>query len=301
MTAVRAPKDFDVNGERVTTGPQTVYRLMNDKPNTNTVSLREAVRVGAYVRVMVDSDKGDTTMTAGVVLFREDWDRKLSGFGVIDKVIVAGAEPVFDGYHIQITPGTELSYGGGLKSLADVGTNTWIRYKGRRELDGVLVAAEAKFVPARTDKLKAILYPTAPPAKQEVVPREGARIDADGNLVSLRTNVRIGDADGWCGWHRVPADEAMQERVYRVGMSVVPDYQKQMATGDPSKIPFRFYVVDEPQIRSDVFCNDGLILIPKQALARLKNDDQLAALLADGVAYNLSGNQQHSLPPMRSL
>ena len=31
----------------------------------------------------------------------------------------------------------------------------------------------------------------------------------------------------------------------------------------------------------------GLILIPKQVVDRLTNDDQLAAVIADGVAYNL--------------
>jgi hypothetical protein len=123
--------------------------------------------------------------------------------------------------------------------------------------------------------------------KQDVVPSQGALIDADGNLVSSHTKVRLSQAGGICGWHKVPADQALQERVRRVGMSVVPEYQKLLPTDDPSKSPFRFYVVDEANIRSDLFCNEALVLIPKQVLERLKNDDQLASLLADGVAYNL--------------
>jgi hypothetical protein len=45
--------------------------------------------------------------------------------------------------------------------------------------------------------------------------------------------------------------------------------------------------VDEASIRSDLSCNAGLILVPKQVVERLQNDDQLAALLADGVAHSL--------------
>ena len=64
-------------------------------------------------------------------------------------------------------------------------------------------------------------------------------------------------------------------------------YQKQLAADDPSKIQFQFYAIDEPKIRSDVFCNEGLVLVPRQVVQRLKNDDQLAAVLADGVAFGL--------------
>ena len=299
VTAVHAPDGFDVNGEHVAIRPETVYRLIGDKSDNGDGSLRDALRIGAYVHVLGNSAKGVKLVTAASVLFRDDWDKKLSGFGVIDKVIATGAEPVFqaDGYRIQITPGTELSYGGGLKSLADVGTNTWIRYKGKRELDGALVAAEAKFVPARSHKRQ----PASVSTKQEAVPRQGALLNADGKLVSLHTKVRLSDAGGECGWHKLSVDEAMQERVYRVGMSVVPAYQKQLALDDSSKIQFRFYAVDENEIRSDLFCNDGLVLIPAQVLARLKNDNQLAALLADGVAFNVQRQSAVLIAEYREL
>jgi hypothetical protein len=289
ITAVRPPNGFDVNGEQVETGPDTVFKLMDDKPGIGEGQLRDAVRVGAYVRVLAKIDAGSKTVTAVSVLFRDDWDKKLSGFGVIDKVIVTGAEPVFqaDGYRIRIAQGTELSFGDGLKTLADVGTNTWVRYKGKRDADGVLVAVQAKFVTSKTNRLKTVFPSATSTPKQEVVPSQGALIDADGKLVSSHTKVRLSQAGGWCGWHKVPADQALQERVQRVGTSVVPEYQKQLPADDPSKIPFRFYVVNEANIRSDLSCNAGLILIPSQVMKRLGNDDQLAALLADGVAGNL--------------
>ena len=70
-------------------------------------------------------------------------------------------------------------------------------------------------------------------------------------------------------------------------MSVVPTYQKLLPADHPSKINFQFYAVDVKNIRSEINSTSGLILIPTQMVERLKNDDQLAAVLADGVAFNL--------------
>ena len=50
---------------------------------------------------------------------------------------------------------------------------------------------------------------------------------------------------------------------------------------------FRFFVVEEKVIRSELACNPGLVLIPGPVLDRLKTDDQLAAVLAAGIAYNV--------------
>jgi hypothetical protein len=46
-------------------------------------------------------------------------------------------------------------------------------------------------------------------------------------------------------------------------------------------------VVQEKVIRSELACNPGLILIPGTVLDRLNTDDQLAAVLAAGIAWNV--------------
>jgi hypothetical protein len=45
--------------------------------------------------------------------------------------------------------------------------------------------------------------------------------------------------------------------------------------------------VEDDKVRSVFACKPGLVLVPKNAVERLQNDDQLAAVLADGVAVNL--------------
>jgi len=214
------------------------------------------------------------------VLIAGDWNKQIEGFGVIDRIILAGSEPIFqaDGYRIRIASTTVTKFASGLKTLADVSTNTWLRYEGRRGPGGVLLASQVTFMRARQFKVM--------PPEPDPLPTQPSLIDSRGKLVSTHTKVRLSDA-GWCGWHKVVMDQAMQERVRRVGMRVIPEYQKQLPDDSPSKIHFRIYVVDDPVFREDLECVEGLILVPRQVVERLANDDQLAAIMANGVAYSI--------------
>jgi hypothetical protein len=217
-------------------------------------------------------------------------DQKLSGLAVIVKVESVAGDPLFhaDGYRIRVDSGTVTDFSGALKALPDVVPNTWIRFEGVRDDTGVLVARKAAFFPAGSHKVframgpkKAKQVPDYQPVTQESL------LDASGRFVSLRTKVRYSDSGGPCGWHRVPADQTLQERVERIGTSIVPAYQKHLQPDSPYRIPFRFYAVADDKVRSVFACNDGLVLVPKNVVERLPKDDQLAAVLADGVAFNL--------------
>ncbi|MGB6193825.1 MAG: hypothetical protein WBF42_15255, partial [Terracidiphilus sp.] len=211
-------------------------------------------------------------------------DKELKGFGVIDRVIHAGPEPVIqaDGYRIRLTADSQVSFHGNLKSIADVGMGTYVRFEGKRDDSGDVVAARAKFFSVKSGVKK-----PDPGQLRDNVPFKESLIDSKGNFMPLHEKVRMSDAGGWCGWHKVSADPSLQARVQRVGVSLVPMYQKQMAQEQAAKIHFRFYVVEEREIRSELVCSPGLILIPRPVLERLGNDDQLAAVLADGIAFSM--------------
>jgi hypothetical protein len=288
VTAVAMPDGFDLNGEHVTLNPKTTYGVIGEKTNDGTHASADALRVGTFVRVAgTDDVSARRSMVASSVLFRDDWDKKLSGFGVIERVLTAGPEPVLeaDGYRIRILGSTDLAFAGTLKTLADVGPNTWISYKGKRDAEGGLLATHARFVPARGWP-KLTPRPKTHPV-QEPVPAQGALMDADGKMVSLHAKVRLGDAGGYCGWHKLSTEVAMQDRVLRIGQRLVPAYQRQLGDDEPAKIWFRFYVVEEEKVREDIECNTGLILVPAKVMERIENDDELAALLANGIAYYL--------------
>ena len=303
ITSVHLPAGFDVNRIHVTVTSQTRFGQTSDKTPSIDSPMRAEVQMGAFVQVI--GTKAGDGVHADEVLFRDDPDKKLDGFGEIDTVIRRGAEPVLqaDGFRIRVTSAAKVSYHGDLKSLDDVDTGIWIRYKGKRDKTAEVVATRAEFFAPRKGNAKEarVNFAALRAYQDESGFSKPQLLDADGRLMSLHTKVRYSDAGGYCGWHTVPADLELQQRVRRVGALVIPSFQRQLASGDPGKIPFRFYAVDEKKIRSDIFCNDGLILVPRQVVGRLKNDDQLAALLADGVAFYLQVRSARVLAEYRDL
>ena len=210
-------------------------------------------------------------------------DRELKGFSFIEKIILPGADPVYqvDGYQVQIAPGTDKEFRDTISSLSDVHPGTWVRFSGKRGRDGIVVAEKATFYSDKSAAKK-----PGPIQREAVGPAVESLIDSGGNFKPLHTKVRLSDSGGWCGWHRTPPEGERQARVRRVGNRLVPRYMRQMA--EVQLLPeFRFFVVEEKTIRSDLACNSGLVLLPDAVLDRLDSDDQLAAILADGIAYNV--------------
>jgi len=218
-------------------------------------------------------------------------NEKVFGLSVIVKTESVSGDPVFhaDGYRVRITtPGTASSFNGSLTSMADVTPGAWIRFEGTRDESGVVVAHTAQFYAAGTrtgltkmGPSKAKKSPDYRPVLQE------SMIDQNGDLVSAVARIPPRDADALCAWYRVPADPVLQNRVEGIGMRLLPQYQKQLAFDAPARISFRFYVVNDAKVESVLECKPGLVLVPKRYLERIQNDDQLAAVLADGIALNL--------------
>jgi hypothetical protein len=215
-------------------------------------------------------------------------NRKISGFGVIDRVITPGAEPVFraEGYTLRLNSATSVRFSYSPASLTDVGVNIWVRYEGRRNDSGEIVLNTAEFSkpnlhpPKRDPKVSAEQVTSFP---------HGSMIDFDGSFRTDAFKHRLEDSGGACGtgWYRVAENDELQERVRRIGQRLVPQYQRDLPDDDPARIPFRFYAIQEADIRSALGCEDGLILIPTPVVGRMQNDSELAAVLADAIAVNL--------------
>ncbi len=156
ITDVHLPGGFDVNGKHVAVSSATCYGLMKTYVASNDGSLRDEVKVGAYVRILGSYDGHRKQTNATTVLFRDDWSQKLGGLGVITRVESSGAEPVYhaDGYTIRVPATAETSFHGDVKTLPDVGPNTWVRYGGKRDKDGVLIASKIKFLNPRKKPMK---------------------------------------------------------------------------------------------------------------------------------------------------
>lgn len=273
ITAVHPPDGFDVFGKHVITTADTTYGPMGFEAPIKDGPMRNAVAEGAWVEVIGLLNRHSRILTAHSVLIREDAERKLDGLGVVVRVISTAPEAVFaaDGYRIRITPKTEVRYSKEMKSQADIRPGLWVLYEGKLDQEGLLAASKVRFLDTEHAK-----------AKNNAPPPIGPPDPAVAELPDGKLLMELG-ADTT---YTVTADKALQARIHRIGMSLVPAYQKQLPANDPSKIKFYFYAIDDP-MREVHWYPDGRILISAQVAARFRSDDQLAAVLADGIALSL--------------
>jgi hypothetical protein len=106
-----------------------------------------------------------------------------------------------DGYRVQILAGTDKTFREKIDSLADVHAGVWLRFGGKRDNSGVVIAEKAVFYPVKSEA-------KSPDASQlqATAPQTESLIDAEGQFKPLRSKVRMSNAGGWCGWHKVPAE-----------------------------------------------------------------------------------------------
>ena len=284
ITAVDPAGGFDVASYHVITSANTEFYVLQG-PKKDPAMLRGEIQVGTYVQVIGDKDRHDRTVIAHQVKVRSQ-DRTVSGSGVIDRMIAPGSQPVFraDGYVIRMAAGTDVRFSTGLSTIEDVAPGTWVRYEGRPNSSGELVAARLAFARpklhgSKGDPASLAQVTTFPP---------GSIIDFDGSFNTNRAKKKPEDTPGGqCGWYPVLDVPAAQEHVRQIGLSLIPKYQRELPDDSPEKIPFRFYVVEEKELRSDLSCHEGLVLIPGDVINRIQGQDQLAAVIADGVAASL--------------
>ena len=88
----------------------------------------------------------------------------------------------------------------------------------------------------------------------------------------------------------------MQAQIERIGKSVIPAFQRDLPQSDPTKIHFRFQLIDKARWHDALALPSGVILVPYQVVARLANDSQIAAVLADSVAITIEKQTLRSIP-----
>lgn len=308
ITALQLPAGFEVDREHVLLARDTAIGLDRGKKAETNSPLIHELRIGAHVEVIGNLDYKTKNLIARTIFIRDDWNKKVDGFGVIFKVVEAGPYPVFraDGYDIRINADTATSFLGDLKSLSNITANCWLRFEGKRDDKGVLDASKATFAPAKPRNFKALQGIEV--ASVQVKPVDGNASGAasgatesfmpgeDGTALTEDKQVKIGP---FSHWHTLPADQPLQQRVHDLGMKLIPAYQLQLPDDDPSRIHFRFYAADYSRTRTDICLLDGVIIVPMQVVERLQNDDQIAAVLADGIAFNLQRQAARNVVNMR--
>ena len=93
----------------------------------------------------------------------------------------------------------------------------------------------------------------------------------------------------------------MQQRIERVGNSLIPDFQRALPDSDKTKIHFQFQLVDQPKWDDARTLPGGIILVLRQIVELLTNDSQLAAVPADNISSALEKQGYRLMPANKAL
>jgi hypothetical protein len=152
ITAIPSVDRIVLAGQQIRLQPNTRFEWMEDNSAHGARNIRSELKVGTFVQVYGNPHKRTEPWTPDFIKVRDDWNQKISGLSVIDKVVTTGSEPLFraDGYLIRVTPLTSISFNEEVRSRADIRPDTWLRYEGKRERTGVRVASKIAFVHAKS-------------------------------------------------------------------------------------------------------------------------------------------------------
>ena len=290
VTRVASNSDFDVNGlhvfcNRVEYLPPGSVRSATSPPM---VCPAQMPFLGEAMAIYGAEDSQGHSVYATRIEIQPSHSGEISGAAVIDAeptqdapgAQTSGLIVRADGYRIRITSKTKVELNPLLQSLADVKAGDWIKYKGRPDAAGVLIADFVHIGPNAIGNDEEKLR-----ADNEYDP---STVPADARQNYLKDVVRLG-----LDPKRFPPfkDAAMQARIEKIGSDLVPAYQRALAGSDPAKIDFRFQLIDTKLLRDALTLPNGIILVPHQVVERLQNDSQLATVLADGMARALERQQ----------
>ncbi len=286
ITSISAGAGFDVNGKHVVTTPQTVFwkHIVLDGRDATTAdpTIANTLAVGDDVQVFGDKEKHTHSIVASKIMLAQD-HAHLSGFAVVQRVVETSPQLIVeaDGYNIAITPKTAMHNKPPLTKQSAPATDMWIAYSGKWSNDGLVLADRAslsQFV------LSSRLKKGLDKSEEEVVaPNYGGKpgeTRKDGEIEAPYIFGKKHSAS-------ILAEPALQQRVQQIGERLIPACQKSLAKDDPQKINFRFYAVQNMRVPQTIGSPDGIVIIPVEVVEQLQNDDQIAAVLAEGIAEAL--------------
>jgi hypothetical protein len=266
--------DFDVSGWKVVRDRETEVLMTGPGGLATNANDSTKLYIGELVSVYGSEQNKTRSIKAEQLRVFPPAARHVEGLAVIEAVL-PGADKVVsaDGHRIRIAAQTQTKFVKPLSSAVDIGTNVIMKYDGLLQPDGVVLADSATFYQN--------VVSDAAIKKREQWEYDPQTIKADSKQPGASKFFRGRDAS-----YFPPYDDAtMLARLRLIGGKLVPAYQKGLAASDPTRIDFRFYLIDAPKWRDPVPLPSGIVLVPYEGVKRMKNDSQIAALLADKVAW----------------
>jgi hypothetical protein len=284
VTRVASNSDFDVNGYRVLCDSETLSLSYSSSGETLSTSgcPVDVPYLGEPVNIYGSLKKKKLTVRADKIEVRPAPTGVVHGSAVIDALPSGGSESSSPGSLLVRADGRRILIGGEsaltlippLHALADARPGDWIEYIGRLSADALVHAEKVKISPNIVSKAEA--YARSDLVHVVAIPDPSRPDTAAVKYIAVDDH---------------PAsfyfDPAIQARVDAIMKKLIPPFQRDLPDGDPRKIKFRFQITADRPWNRVVPLPKGVILIPHQVVERLQNDSELAAVLADGIAFTM--------------
>lgn len=282
VTRVASNSDFDVNGYHVLCGPDTLS--LSHSGSGETLSNFDCPPYAPYLGepLTVYGAKKKLAVRAEKIEPRQPPLGPVQGSAVIDAVPSGGPERASpgefivraDGYQIHFRGNTHMSWIPPLRTLADLKPGDWIEYRGKLGGGGEVRAEEVRLSPNIVSKAE--VY-----ARSDLVHIAAIADPLQPDKIALKYISLDSPAPTFY------SDPAMQARVDGILKTLVPSFQRDLPDDDPRKINFRVELTADKKWNRVTPLPSGVILIPHQVVERLNNDSQLAAVLADAIAFTM--------------
>ncbi len=291
VTEVNSPTNFEIDDYKITRDKLLAVDLETDSDKSAGALKADDIRVGTELEIKGEYDEASGLLTAkSIKLFSED-TRVVRRTALLEQVpslvkkdLGWEGEIHADGQRIAVSPATSVTIrlnkteqkkstgkkeaSEKLTSLDALNLDTFIRYEGTRQADGSIEAQKIEFQHAELETGEAKLWKHSDPKIK----------DPDySTLVPGELKMH------WKTYRTVPSQEA-QDYISQLGESLVPAHQKALPAGDPLKIPFRFYLVQEKSFNAVSYPN-GVVVVHAGTLDILQNEAQLAFVLAHEISH----------------
>jgi hypothetical protein len=312
ITALRSPSEFEIDEYRITKDSAVTLEFeRSEDPQEKATFNAEEIRVGTEMEIKGELDEATGQLKARTIKINLDEHRRVKRTALMEvapEIRKAGnaweGQLHADGQQITINQNTVLTIkpnnsqkkaikesakaakkqhqiqksdsdeepeepGVALSRPDQIPGNTFISYEGVRQKDGTILATKLEFTESELTTAEVRLWKTLNPKVK--MP----------NLISARPgDLFIQNV----GKFKIVPNAALQKYLQDLGMSLIPKSQVILPSGDPRKIPFRFFVVEKKEPNAFALAN-GTVVVNSGLLAVAENEAQVAFVLSHEISH----------------
>ncbi|MFB3915242.1 MAG: M48 family metallopeptidase [Terriglobales bacterium] len=306
VTTVNSPTNFEIDEYKITKDALLALEVEKDESGDAKATFNpEDIRVGTELEIKGDCNESTGELKAkSIKVFLDDTKRikrtaLLEKIPSLEKTETGWRGTLFvDGQRVAVTDSTAMVLkpnkgerkqakrsktdlepeGTKLTSLDGINLDTFVHYEGIRQKDGTVIASKVEFRHAELEEGEAKMW-------QQLSPKV-----KDADYMSLKPGeLKVAHQK----YKLVPSKEAL-EYITKLGESLIPPHQKELLDGNPLKIPFKFYLVENKAFNAAAYPN-GVVIVHSGVFDVCENEAQFAFVLAHEITHALEKHiwQQH--------